>query len=38
MGQTHPLEKFSILLLIISIVLLKINRKVLKFIIVTISF
>ena len=27
MGQTHTIEKFSILLLIISIVLLKINRK-----------
>ena len=30
MGQTHTLEKFSILLLIISIVLLKINRKSFK--------
>ena len=30
MGQTHTLEQFSILLLIISIVLLKINRKSFK--------
>ena len=30
MGQTHTLEQFSILLLIISIVLLKIDRKSFK--------
>ena len=30
MGQTHTLKQFSILLLIIRIVLLKINRKSFK--------
>ena len=30
MGQTHTLEKFSVLLLIISLVLLKVNRKSFK--------